>query len=113
MKRLLVAAALCAAILLPAAPVAPAAGAPLPAAGHSGASARAPVRPRDRMGRAPRKFEPLARRILTGSGDHQGHVYDYSGRPAEVGAAVRWWVVDRNRATAPATATRTPTATSS
>ncbi|HEX5642340.1 MAG TPA: hypothetical protein VFZ86_08385, partial [Thermoleophilia bacterium] len=84
MKRLLVAAALCAAILLLAAPVALAASAPLHAAGHSGASARAPFAG-DRMDRAPLKFEPLARRILTGSGAISLNVYPFNG-PAEVGA---------------------------
>jgi len=92
MRRLLVTAALGAAILLFAAPAALAVSAPLHAAGHSGASARAPFA-KDRMARAPLTFEPLARRILTGSGTIALNVYTFNGMP-EVGAEVGWWVVE-------------------
>lgn len=91
MKRLFVAAALCAAILLFAAPAALAANAPLHAAGHSGASARAAFA-KAPMDRAPLKYEPLARRILTGSGTINLSVYSYLGEE-EVGATAQWLVM--------------------
>ena len=91
MKRLFVAVALCAAILLLAAPVALAASAPLHAVGQS-AAVRAPFA-KNHLDRAPLKYEPLARRILSGTGTISLNVYPFSG-PAEVGAEVHWWVFE-------------------
>ena len=55
--------------------------------------------------RAPAGFEPLGRRLLSGTGTISLDVYDFSGKP-EVNAAVDWSVFD-DTATAPAARTRT------
>jgi hypothetical protein len=94
MKRLLVAAALCAAFLLPVGAAAASAGAP-PPHGHDTKSfspaGRQPLSSADLAPGAVRaRFVPLAR-TLTGTATVKVHAYDYSGNPW-VGAAVRWWV---------------------
>ena len=94
MRRLFVAATVCAVVLLIAVPAALAVSAPLHAAGHSGASARAPLA-KNRMDRVPLKYEPLARRILIGGGTISLNVYPFNG-PPEVGAEARWWVVEES-----------------
>lgn len=91
MQRLFVAAALCAASLLFAAPAALAVSAPSHASGHSGASARASFA-KDRMDRAPLKYEPLARRLLIGSGTISLNVYSHTSQE-EVGARADWLVL--------------------
>ena len=94
MKRLFVAAALCAAFLLPVGAAARVRGRPAaPRPRHEDASRREPQpdASADRGAGAVRaRFVPLAR-TLTGTATVKVHAYDYSGNPW-VGAAVRWWV---------------------
>ena len=88
MRRLLVAATLCAITLLGAAPTAWALAAPLqpvPDPQH------APFT-QTLVSRAPFAFEPLARRILSGAGTISLNVYTYDSQP-EANAAVRWQVI--------------------
>ena len=90
MRRLFVAATLCAAILLCGAPVALALTAPLHPVGHTRADAHVPYATRS-ADRAPLRYSPLARRILSGTGTISLNVYSYAGL-AEVNAEADWWV---------------------
>ena len=105
MKRLFVAAVVCAAVLLVTAPVALAWTAPLHPVGHNRTAAHVPYVERS-ADRAPLRYEPLARRILSGTGTISLNVYSYAGQP-EVNARADWWVSTDSETTAPAT--RTPT----
>ena len=90
MRRLFVAAVMCAAVLLVTAPVALALTAPLHQATAAG-PAKHNMAARSQAHRAPAAFVPLARRILTGSGTISLNVYSFLGQP-EVGAEADWWV---------------------
>jgi len=87
MRRLFVAAAVCAAFLLT---VGVAAAAPRYAPNTAGLEAHNAVA-RNHGQRAPVAYEPLARRILSGSGTISLNVYSWNSQP-EVGATVDWYV---------------------
>jgi hypothetical protein len=90
MRRLFVAAVVCAAVLLVTAPAALAWTAPLHPVGHNRTAAHVPYVKRS-ADRAPLRYEPLARRILSGTGTISLNVYTYDGQP-EVNAEADWWV---------------------
>ncbi len=90
MRRVFVAASICAAILLFVAPAALALPAPLHPVGHAAANVHAPYAKRS-VERAPFRYEPLARRILSGTGTISLDILTYGGQP-EVNAEADWWV---------------------
>ena len=90
MRRRFAAVTFCATVLLCAAPAALALTAPPHPVGHTRADAHAPYAKRS-ADRAPLKYEPLARRILSGTGTISLNVYSYDGLP-EVNAEADWWV---------------------
>jgi len=90
MRRLFVAVAVCAAVLLCAAPAALALTAPLHPVGHTRAGAQVPYA-KASVDRTPVGFAPLARRILSGTGVISLNVYTFDGQP-EIGATAAWLV---------------------